>query len=288
MKLSIQKRALAVVLTVALSVLVYKNFSSTQVQPSPDSVPVVEGNGKRGSSTAPERVSSSSDETIVTEMIVPRPETDEATDFLSLSHDEQAALLLGLPMGEHKTVASYFAALESDIASGDFSKSTTAAILYSQCARMRNSDALHKADHVSHPVAKACSDLPDRDSNYAANLVESAAEAGNREAILRQFGFAPTEVMSNPSGMSDPWVHRAVARIERLAEFGDPEAVYLLASRFSSEEFGLRDLEKAKANMARFVGMTTGDDPRRALVQAQLERLCGTALPADWRDPCKG
>ncbi len=214
---------------------------------------------------------------------------DGSAEFLSLSLDKQAAILMGFDLVGHESVLEYFYSLESDFHSGKVAAAVVAARLYSKCRVMGQDEySRNNQDHPSHPVAKACSVFPDRGQDYSSELIEKAAAAGIRDAVIAQFLYPPSSVMANPKREeSARWVNSAIARLDDLASRGDLEAIRQLALVYMQSEFGIKDAKEAVRYLNMYVKMSTPNDPNRSVMQSSINALCGRVVFGADANPCE-
>lgn len=214
---------------------------------------------------------------------------DGSAEFLSLPLDRQAAILMGFNMAGHDSLLEYFNSLEDDVNSGKVSAAVVAARLYSRCRIMgQEKYSMDNPDHPSHPVAKACSAFPDRGQDYSSELIEKAAVAGIRDAVIAQFLFPPTNVIANPEHEeSADWVNSAIARLDNLALRGDLEAIRQLALVYMQSEFGVKDNREAIKYLNMYIKLSPPNDPNRSVMQSSIDSLCGRVVFGTDANPCE-
>ncbi|HRP76660.1 MAG: hypothetical protein RBT55_15860 [Rhodocyclaceae bacterium] len=220
---------------------------------------------------------------------LPMVDGDGSAEFLSLSLDKQAAILMGFDLAGHESVLEYFYSLEDDFNSGNATAAVVAARLYSRC-RVMGQDEYSRInqDHPSYPVAKACSAFPDRGQDYSSELIEKAAAMGVRDAVIAQFLYPPSSVVANPEHeVSAEWVSSAIARLDKLASRGDLEAIKQLALVYMQSEFGVKDNKEAVRYLSMYVKMSPPNDPNRSVMQSSINSICGRVVFDANANPCE-
>lgn len=207
----------------------------------------------------------------------------------SLSQDQKALVAMGVgPDNLKGTLADYFLALEQAGEKGDFDSALKAADVVDRCGRFGEEDIKpdNDPDQFLQSKAAACSVLPMRDPDYAAQVIEDLASRGVEQAIIRQYDRPPKQIaLAKHSDEAQEWVGRVSSRLEGLAAIGNVEAARELGQVYMSDGYGMRDLPRAVTFMQQFVRDVSPTDPRRASVQRTIDQLCGTSLP-DGVPPC--
>lgn len=201
-------------------------------------------------------------------------------EFQRLTIDQQAAFWMNIDIQGHSSVLDYFLAKEAEFRSGEYRSAPAIADLYERCLQMA-SIAL-EGDHSEAILVqrKACSALPSRGPDYAAELVGAAAASGNVVATLRELGHPPERVRTFPrSAESELWARGAISRLEALASAGNLDATNQLAYAFSSDLYGLRDISRSRRYAAQFLSRIAVDDPRRRAAAIFIDQLCRIENP---------
>lgn len=207
--------------------------------------------------------------------------------FLRQSDEVKASVLMGLgpDYGGKGSLTAYLADLERRIASGDTSAAMPAAELLRSCSLLVDGAAA-KPDPANPTtlIVSACRSLPARERGVERRIVADAALAGERSAVLREWGFVPENIATSRDATARrEWANAVAGRLERLANQGDYEAQLLLGRAYLAEDYGMLDHARAAEQYGAFLRNAPLSDPRREGIQRMLARICTAGRLRDAR-----
>lgn len=171
-------------------------------------------------------------------------------------------LTLGISPNSGMTFEQTIADLDIRSNSGNPSAKFELAELAQKCLPVRQNSNYNEQ---ARALVEACSLLEKFGREEIAVLYEDAAIQGLESAILAVPSFPPREVQFNPgSFQSKAWEEVQVTRLEELAQTGNLDARYRLATLYSNGFLHHKDDDRAKIHLKYFLDHSPERDPRRA------------------------
>ncbi len=204
-----------------------------------------------------------------------RPIDPKATSLSLDSGEAIAAVTLGLRLPPGYTLARFVTELDAEVRAGSIERAVEFSRLLSTCSTFRSRGELASGDKEAawqETVSDVCSTLGDSPNEDAALLVAAAARAGDHRAIIEEWYYPPAGAAEDPHVSS--WVEGAFARLERLADSGNLDAIFLAARQHQLKSFGAGSSIRASHYLRQFLVKAPQSHPNYSTAMAMQEAIC--------------
>jgi len=199
----------------------------------------------------------------------------ESSSNSSKAAEDIAAITLGLRVSSGQSLAAFVRELEADVRAGRTHRSVELARLLASCSTFRiNSGraARGQDDSLHGTVNEICTSLAGYSEGAAGELVAAAALAGDARAILEEWYYPPSSGVGDSQVLS--WSEGAFGRLERLADSGNLDAIFLAARQHQRKTFGSGSSDRALHYLDQFLSRAAPSDPRYSTAMAMRKSVC--------------